>query len=104
MGTKITLYIGLADKETKVQKIPTQEAERAVMRALGFDATITHGKGTYTHEDKSVVFENTLLVEIFDFDNSISREELTEKVIRIKKDLNQEKVAVNFEKSDSYLW
>lgn len=91
---KITLYIGLFDKESKMQEVKTLDAYKIVANLLNLDCTITEGRGVYTHEDGTIVFEPSLVVEILDFDNSITRESLVAKVATIKRALNQESVAV----------
>lgn len=91
---KITLYIGLNDKDTKLQEIDTLDAYKVVANIIGVDSTITQGRGVYTHEDGTVVFEESLVVEILDFDNTINRDWLIDKAEKIKEALNQESVAV----------
>lgn len=67
---KTTLYIGLNDKDSKVQKIDTLEAYKIVYNILfsyGIDgATIYNATGIYKHDNGTIVIENTLRVELFD--------------------------------------
>ncbi len=90
---KLTLMIGLNDKDTKQQEITTLDAYKVVGNILQRDCTITEGRGVYTHEDGTQVFETSLVVDILDFDNSIRENWVLEKVKQIKEALNQESVA-----------
>ena len=60
------LYIGLKDKDTKKQKMPTflaaREIEKIVCDHIG-GATIYKARGCYRHENGQVVRENTVIVE-----------------------------------------
>lgn len=90
---KLTLYVGLNDKDTKLQEISTLDAYKVVGNILERDCTITEGRGVYTHEDGTQVFEVSLVVEILDFDNSLTKEWVLEVASKIKVALNQESVA-----------
>lgn len=90
---KITLYIGLNDKDKKVQQVTTLEAERIVNNILATDSTIKECKGVYTHEDGTVVIENTIEVVLLDFDGTLDEKWIVGKTNRIKQALNQESVA-----------
>ena len=100
---KITLYIGLNDKNTKMQQITTLEAYRVVNNILATDSTITECKGVYTHDDGTVVTENTLQVVMLDFDGTLDKGWVIGKVNRIKQALNQESVAYQEEQIISEL-
>lgn len=100
---KITLYIGLNDKDKRVQLIGTLDAYRIVNNILGVDSTITECKGVYTHADMKMTTETTLEVVLLDFDNKLNRGWLVDKVEQIKLALNQESVAVQFADVDSEL-
>ena len=52
---KITLYIGLNDKDSKIQEISTLDAYKIVTKIIGVGSTLTEGKGSYKHEDGTVV-------------------------------------------------
>lgn len=91
---KITLYIGLNDKDTKLQEVNTLDAYRIVSNIIGVGSTITEGRGIYKHEDGTVVTEVSLIVELLDFDNTLSKGWVKNKVEQIKTILNQESVAV----------
>lgn len=100
---KITLYIGLNDKDTKTQLIGTLDAYRVATNILGVDSTIKEVKGVYTHKDKTITTENTLEVVLLDFDGSLTESWLEGKVKSLKKALNQESIAVQREDIDSEL-
>lgn len=91
---KITLYIGLNDKDSKVQEVSTLDAYKMVSNIIGVGSTITEGRGIYKHEDGTVVSEVSLIVELLDFDNTLSKGWVKNKVEVIKAMLNQESVAV----------
>lgn len=103
---RYTLYVGLNDKDTKTQKIDTIEAYKIVenMLASMFDGgTIFAAKGIYKHDDNTIVIENTLRIEILEFDNSII-ENVREFVNILKMNFNQESIAVQIEVCNSELW
>lgn len=60
MFTKYTLYIGLNDKDSKVQEISTLDAYKMIGALVG-DCTIQEGRGLYTHQDGTTVLESTLI-------------------------------------------
>ena len=100
---KITLYIGLNDKDSKVQEVSTLDAYKMVSNIIGVDSTITEGRGIYKHDDGTVVFETSLVVEILDLDNTFDKGWVKNKVEQIKTLLNQESVAVQYQDVDSEL-
>lgn len=100
---KHTFYIGLNDKDTKMQVINTLDAYRITTNILGVDSTIKECKGVYTHDDGTIITENTLEVVLLDFDNTMTRAWIVEKVDAIKKALNQESVAYQEEDIKSEL-
>ena len=64
---KFTLYMGLNDKDLKVQVISTIEAYKVVSNILAKDfggGTIFEAQGVYTHDNGAIVFEKTLRIEI----------------------------------------
>ena len=103
---KYTLYVGLNDKDSKIQKVSTLEAYKLINNLLMkyFDgATIYDAMGIYRHDNGEFVTENTLRIEILEFDNPII--DAVKKVVGIIKDLlNQESVAVQIENVQSDLW
>lgn len=100
---KITLYIGLNDKDSKIQEVGTLDAYKIVSNIIGVGSTITEGRGIYKHEDGTVVSEVSLVVELLDFDNTLTKGWLKEKVNQIKTILNQESVAVQYQEVESEL-
>lgn len=100
---KITLYIGLNDKDAKIQLISTLDAYRITTNILGVDSTMNDCHGVYTHEDGTIVTENTLEVVLLDFEGKLDRKWLVEKVGAIKSALNQESVAVQIQEIESEL-
>lgn len=99
MLTKYTLYIGLNDKDSKVQEINTVDAYKIVGALIG-DCTIQEARGLYTHQDGTQVLESTLIVQVIDFSGTLAVKPLVE---TIKTALNQESVAVIREVVDSRL-
>ena len=99
MFTKYTLYIGLNDKDSKMQEISTTDAYKMIGALVG-DCTIQEARGLYTHADGTTVLENTLIVQIIDFAGNM---DVAPVVDTIKTALNQESVAVIREQVDSKL-
>lgn len=86
------LFLGLNDKNTRVQEIATLDAYKIAMRAViaaGYDgASITEATGFYTHADGSTVIEKSLRIDILG-----AREDVTAALIQdLKKIFNQESV------------
>lgn len=89
---KVTLYIGLNDKDTLTQKISTEEAIEIIANIFtGYSdgCTIYNAVGYYKNHDGEITIENTLKVEIFD----ISDKKLDMAIKVIKLMLNQESIA-----------
>lgn len=86
---KHTLLIGLNDKDTKKQILTLSQAKRIIMNTVG-DCTISNAYGCYTHADGQQVHEKCLRVEmLFKADN-----EVISYCKKLKKDLNQESIAL----------
>lgn len=96
--TRYTLYVGLNDKDEKIQLVPAELAEEIVMEIVG-DCSIERIRGCYSHEDGTRVFENTLKVSIL----FRSEAEIEQYVAAIKRRLNQESIAVCREITESAL-
>ena len=89
---KHVLYIGLNDKDLKKQIVSTSIAKKLISKIVG-DCTISDAIGTYTHDDGTVVNENSLRVEIL-----FKQDEEVIKDAKILKELlNQE--SIGFEKA-----
>lgn len=99
MFTKYTFYIGLNDKDSKVQEINTIDAYKIVGRLVG-DCTIKEARGLYTHKDGTQVLETTLVIEIIDFAGTLNVRPLVQ---TLKTALNQESIAVIVESVNSEL-
>lgn len=66
---KITLYIGLNDKDTKRQEISTLEAYKMARNAATLytgGATIYEVEGVYRHDDEIIIREKSLKLELID--------------------------------------
>lgn len=102
MMEKFTLYVGLNDKNTKVQEIGTLDAYKMVQNiALQYfdGVTVSEAHGIYKHDDGTFVVENTFRIEILFADfNSVKQF-----ADRIKQVLNQESVAMQREVIESQL-
>ena len=96
---KFNLYVGLNDKDSKVQEIDTERAKDIVNRVCG-DCSIQEITGYYTHDNGEQVKENTLKVELLFKQESDVRLYCQD----LKKLLNQESIAVNKEVTPSALW
>ena len=76
VSTKTTtykLYLGLNDKDTKMQKYDIVEAYKvanAIVLSQCDGATIYNGNGIYKHDDGKIVVEQTLIIEISGADES----------------------------------
>lgn len=102
MIKKFTLYLGLNDKDTKVQMISTLEAYKAVSNILAKDfdgGTIFEAQGIYKHDDGTIVIEKTLRIEIL----FAELPQIKILVELLKKMFNQESIAVQEENIESSL-
>lgn len=93
---KITLSIGLNDKETKKQIITTANAKKTITKAVYKycnGGTVTTAKGIYTHENGAKVNENTIIVYMY----GEPLENVENLVNHLKKALNQETIAIEIQ-------
>ena len=100
---KWTLYIGLNDKDSKVQEIEELEAYKIVRNLLlnyTDGATIFSAMGIYKHEDGTFVTEKTFRIELL----FVEKPTVKEIVNQLKVLLNQESIAVQREVVESELW
>ena len=100
---KFTLYMGLNDKDAKVQVISTIEAYKVVSNIIAKDfggGTIFEAQGIYRHDDGKIVFEKTLCIEIL----FAEEPQIKALVAELKKIFNQESIAVQVEDINSDLW
>ena len=97
---KVTFYVGLNDKETKLQQIDAVEAYKIVnnfvLKIFGF-GTILHATGVYTHESGEIVTENTLQVEVLNTGIENFDDKVREFCKLCKLALNQESIAVQYQ-------
>lgn len=99
---KFTLYLGLNDKDLKVQKISTLEAFKIVSNLITsrFDGgTIFEADGVYKHDNGAYVIEKTLRIELL----FVERPAVVEFVKVLKEIFNQESIAVQEETINSVL-
>lgn len=99
---KYTLYVGLNDKDKKVQLISTIEAYKIcnnILLQYTDGATVFEASGIYKHEDGTFTIEKTLRIELlFTDDDTIS------KIVKdLKTAFNQESIAVQKQAINSYL-
>lgn len=87
------LYVGLLDKDTKRQEISTSKAHEIVtdifVEKIG-GATISNAIGVYTHNDGTIVHENTIRIECF----GAMEKDILWCVDYLKKAFNQESIAI----------
>ena len=104
---KITLYMGLNDKDSKVQKFTKIESYKlleSILKVKGIDATISEATGLYTHDDGTLVIEESLRIEILFFENKKeNNERVMDLISTLKKAFNQESIAMQKEKINSQL-
>lgn len=99
---KFTLYLGLNDKDTKLQKISTIEAYKICNNILlnyTEGATIFEANGIYKHNNGEIVIEKTLRIELLFIDEKI----VTAIVNDLKKAFNQESIIVQTDLIESKL-
>lgn len=99
---KFTLYLGLNDKDKKVQLINTIEAYKICNNILMHytdGATIFEANGIYRHEDGTFTIEKTLRIELL----FVDKKTVLNIVDDLKKAFNQESIAVQNELVNSEL-
>lgn len=97
---KITLYVGLNDKDTKTQLIDTLEATKIVtniITSISDGGTIYNATGIYKHENGTIIIENTLRIELID----IADKALQSIIDTLKTVLNQESIIKQIENINS---
>ena len=101
-----TLYLGLNDKDSKLQEVSTIEAFKLVQKliASSFDgATIFEAVGVYKHLDGTFTTENTLRIELLEIDNPLL-DKVRDLVKTLKSVFNQESIAIQIQDVNSDLW
>lgn len=99
---KFTLYLGLNDKDKKIQLINTVEAYKIVNNIITSytdGATIFEANGIYKHENGTVTIEKTLRIELL----FIKKSTVLEIVKQLKIIFNQESIALSEEEIKSEL-
>lgn len=89
VNNKTMLAVGLFDKDTKRQEIPTEEAFNIVNKCLMENvegATCYLGNGIYKHIDKTLVCEPNIIVLLYDVD----KKTINNIINKLCKLLNQE--------------
>ena len=89
VNNKTMLAIGLFDKDTKKQEIPTEEAFNIVNKCLMEcveGATVYLGNGIYKHIDKTTICEPNIIVLLYDVD----KKTINNIINKLCKLLNQE--------------
>lgn len=103
--TRYTVSVGLNDKDT-LKPVSTYERASVEMAGrlaqLGVGCTITRGTGVYKHERGDVVIEETVVISIIDFDGTACAM-LGAFIEGVKRDYNQESVALVTDKIESEL-
>lgn len=98
-ATKVILFCGLFDKDSKAQEISTLDAYKIasnlVTDIIGF-GTITEACGVYTHDDGTIVQEPTLRIEV----SGIDIESMKRLALALKSAFNQESIGFEVVKSD----
>ena len=100
---KFTMCIGLLDKDTKKQEINTIDAFKVasnIFEQTKGGATITEGRGVYTHHDGTIVIEPTLVCTIY----GAEMQNIKEAADALKVALNQESVAIEETESNSIFY
>lgn len=93
VNNKTMLCIGLFDKDTKKQEIPTEEAFNIVNKCLMEcveGATVYLGNGIYKHIDKTTICEPNIIILLYDVD----KKTINNIINKLCKLLNQECVMI----------
>lgn len=102
---RYTISVGLNDKDTLKPVSTYDDASREMagrLAQLGVECTITKGTGVYKHERGDIVIEETVVISIIDFDGTAGAE-LDAFIHGVKRDYNQESVALVTDKIESEL-
>lgn len=103
--TSYKFSIWLFDKDSKNQKIWTEDAKNLVkkltIKYFGF-GTVSSGEWIYTHENWEIVTEPTILVNLSL--QNVKSITIREYVENLKKLLNQESIMVNITKDAVNFW
>lgn len=86
----LRLYIGTKDKDTKEYELPNKTF-RNLFDKLFKNYTLFYGLGKYTHEDDTVITEDTFILHIA-VANYSTIDIFKETIGILKKELNQESI------------
>lgn len=95
-----TLFLGLNDKDSKVQEINTIDAYKILQNILP-DCTIRESQGIYTYSNGIRGLETTLELFIIDFDKKFDPLPVIDSLKRL---FNQESIALVTSSIDSDLF
>ena len=90
---KITMMVGLFDKDTKKQEVSTIDAYKILENVFTLytgGATIFEGRGVYTHDNGNIVVEPSMICYVYT--DSVANAKAAADVIKAV--LNQESVAI----------
>ena len=96
-ANRYELFIGLNDKESKVQEISTDEAYNYIMSnvisTFGGGTITVNNHGVYKHDDGTLVDENTIKIDLSFVDDK--KMEMLEDFMRdVMKAFNQESILI----------
>lgn len=100
---KFIMCVGLLDKDTKKQELNTIDAFKVASNIFAQTtggATITEGRGVYTHNDGTVIIEPTLVCTVYGGDIK----DIKAAADALKVALNQESVAIEETESNSIFY
>lgn len=100
---KFVMCVGLLDKDTKNQEINTIDAFKVASNIFAQTtggATITEGRGVYTHEDGTVIIETTLICTVYGGE----MKDIKTAADALKVALNQEAVTIEELESNSVFY
>ena len=100
---KFTMCVGLLDKDSKRQEINTLDAFKVASNIFAETtggATITEGRGVYTHNDGTIVIEPTLICTVYGGE----MKNIKTAADALKIALNQESVAIEETESNSIFY
>ena len=94
-ANRYEIFVGLNDKDTKIQLIDTQDAFNIVsvkaVKAFGGATITTDNKGIYTHDNGEIVCESTIKIDLLFITDTENLENFLREIL---KDFNQESILV----------
>lgn len=99
---KVRFCVGLNDKDSKRQEIGTLDAYKIAghifARYVG-GATIQEGRGYYTHDDGTIIFETSLICDVYGEDVNAETVAAVADALRIA--FNQESILIEKTETDA---